>query len=321
MIFHKKDSDKYFGESETTRIIRSKYGLGDRRTIEQAIAFSGLDTVNGVTIENKCGNNLEYVPFQEHPGGASYVPVFDNQENPLDIPDSGSVYFNADDPRHVEGMKEWLKRFPVNPALQKIGILPASPAATVPVTVLDHTIKGDEVMAENKIDFEDSSDLLRRRKGRISNVGVKQHVIPDAVVVQDGEIVKSATWSEIFLKYYQNDAIRAVFGVISVVLIVYVLSTQYKIYQAGRKQSSADRMKSRDISEGNSDKPSHKLARKGSKLTKKYKNVHMDIQSSNMLSRPVGDSQDVSIKKNTNSNGQISELQEDADDALGLKTV
>ena len=51
---------------EAERVLRSKYGLGDRRTLDQAIAFSGIDTRNRSLTANKCGY-LEYVPFVPHP--------------------------------------------------------------------------------------------------------------------------------------------------------------------------------------------------------------------------------------------------------------
>jgi hypothetical protein len=55
---------------------QSKYGLGDRRTLDQAIEFSGVDTRNQVILGNRCGN-LAYVPFKEHPFGASFIPPYD----------------------------------------------------------------------------------------------------------------------------------------------------------------------------------------------------------------------------------------------------
>ena len=47
---------------------RSKYGLGDRRTMSQFINFTGIDTIHLAVLENRCGN-IEYVPFREHPFG------------------------------------------------------------------------------------------------------------------------------------------------------------------------------------------------------------------------------------------------------------
>ena len=63
-------------DTQTVLLRQSKYGLGDRRSLEQFIAFSGIDTVNRKIIENRCGN-IEFVPFKEHPLGPDYIPKFD----------------------------------------------------------------------------------------------------------------------------------------------------------------------------------------------------------------------------------------------------
>ena len=45
-------------------------------------------------MENRCGN-LEFVPFLQHPLGASYVPSFsEDTEEPLDPLDTGSIYYD-----------------------------------------------------------------------------------------------------------------------------------------------------------------------------------------------------------------------------------
>jgi hypothetical protein len=75
---------------------RSKYGLGDRRSIDQAIEFSGFNFYNRTTMSNKCGN-LQFVPFKEHPEGPEYVPLFDPDTfAPLEEPDEGSIYYDAE---------------------------------------------------------------------------------------------------------------------------------------------------------------------------------------------------------------------------------
>lgn len=81
-------------EVAVRRLKRSKYGLGDRRTLDQLIEFSGVDlrnrrkTVDG---KNRCGN-VRWVPFEEHPLGVDYIPKFDENEDPLDKPDPTSVW-------------------------------------------------------------------------------------------------------------------------------------------------------------------------------------------------------------------------------------
>lgn len=74
---------------------QSKYGLGDRRTLDQAIEFSGIDTRNQRILGNRCGN-LAYVSFEEHPFGSSYVPPYDPvSEVFIGARDPGSIFYNA----------------------------------------------------------------------------------------------------------------------------------------------------------------------------------------------------------------------------------
>jgi len=80
------------------RLKRSKYGLGDRRSLDDLIQFSGVDlrhkkaTIDG---KNRCGN-LQWVPFNENPRGVNYIPKFDNEtEDPLDVPyEKTSVWYD-----------------------------------------------------------------------------------------------------------------------------------------------------------------------------------------------------------------------------------
>jgi hypothetical protein len=88
------------GEKDTEKALqlkKSRFGLGDRRTLDDLIQFSGIDlrnrkaTIDGI---NRCGN-LQWVPFIEHPRGVNYIPKFDEEENPLDLPyDKTSVWFD-----------------------------------------------------------------------------------------------------------------------------------------------------------------------------------------------------------------------------------
>jgi hypothetical protein len=83
---------------------QSKYGLGDRRTLDQAIEFSGIDTRNQVILGNRCGN-LAYVSFKEHPFGASYIPPYDPvSEVFLGARDPGSIFYNVSCP---DMQKKW----------------------------------------------------------------------------------------------------------------------------------------------------------------------------------------------------------------------
>lgn len=82
---------------------KSKYGLGDRRSLDDLIQFSGIDlrhkkaTIDG---KNRCGN-LQWVPFIESPKGVNYIPKFDDTtEEPLDVPyEKTSVWYDP----HVDG--------------------------------------------------------------------------------------------------------------------------------------------------------------------------------------------------------------------------
>jgi hypothetical protein len=85
---------------------QSRYGLGDRRTLSQAIEFSGIDTRNRTMVGNRCGN-LAYVPFAEHPWGPEYIPQFNaTSEAFIDLRDPGSIYYDPDDRKMVEA---WMK--------------------------------------------------------------------------------------------------------------------------------------------------------------------------------------------------------------------
>jgi hypothetical protein len=53
--------------SNEIKLIRNgRYGLGTKRTLEQASAFSGINLQEKKMVENKCGN-LQWVPFVESP--------------------------------------------------------------------------------------------------------------------------------------------------------------------------------------------------------------------------------------------------------------
>ena len=91
------------GESDpavATRMKRSKFGLGDRRTLDQLIQFSGIDLHNerpSIDGENRCGN-IQWIPFTEHPKGVNYIPKFDpDTEDPIDVLyESTSIWYNKE---------------------------------------------------------------------------------------------------------------------------------------------------------------------------------------------------------------------------------
>lgn len=85
-------------KEKALKLKRSRYGLGDRRTLDDLIQFSGVDlrhkkpTIDG---KNRCGN-LQWVPFIEHPKGVNFIPSFDEiTEAPLDVPyEKTSVWYD-----------------------------------------------------------------------------------------------------------------------------------------------------------------------------------------------------------------------------------
>jgi len=56
------DSD--WDADELDRIRNGRFGLGTRRSLEQAVEFTGIDLRNRDMVKNKCGN-LAWVPFEE----------------------------------------------------------------------------------------------------------------------------------------------------------------------------------------------------------------------------------------------------------------
>ena len=82
------------------RMKQSKHGLGDRRSLDQLIEFSGIDLRHekvSIDGKNRCGN-LQWVPFEEHPKGVNYIPPFDEvTEDPLDLPfDKTSIWYGME---------------------------------------------------------------------------------------------------------------------------------------------------------------------------------------------------------------------------------
>ena len=69
------------GETDPIKVLRlkqSKYGLGDRRSLDQLIQFSGIDLRNkksSIDGKNRCGN-IQWVSFVEHIKGVNYIPKF-----------------------------------------------------------------------------------------------------------------------------------------------------------------------------------------------------------------------------------------------------
>jgi len=94
-------------ETDALRLRKSKFGLGDRRTIQQFIDFSGIDVANREMLggdKTRCGN-LQWVPFSQHPRGVDYIPQFhDTTFDPIEDFDGTSIWHaNPDMNRGVIG--------------------------------------------------------------------------------------------------------------------------------------------------------------------------------------------------------------------------
>uniref|UniRef100_A0A7S1BNJ0 Glycosyltransferase 2-like domain-containing protein n=1 Tax=Corethron hystrix TaxID=216773 RepID=A0A7S1BNJ0_9STRA len=78
---------------ETKKLKKSKYGLGDRRSLDQLIDFSGINLRYRRNLgTNKCGN-LQWVPFSEHPRGVDHIPQFDKKEDFVGEWDPTSIWY------------------------------------------------------------------------------------------------------------------------------------------------------------------------------------------------------------------------------------
>ena len=82
-------------ETSALQLQKSKFGLGDRRTIQQYIDFSSIDVANRKMLNDdkkRCGN-MQWVPFSEHPRGADYIPRFNDATfDPIDDFDESSIW-------------------------------------------------------------------------------------------------------------------------------------------------------------------------------------------------------------------------------------
>ena len=249
-----------YGESDPIKIqklIRSKYGLGDRRTLDQAIAFSGIDTRHIKMDENKCGNNLEYVPFIEHIRGPDYIPLFDTHEDPIDIPDTGSIYYDPNMPvipgawKKLEGgndvnvmmrelqKEEYLEReHPPEvlerehpPDIRTDMLLPL--ALSPPRDMSEQKLQQDVEEEKNNVithsNHESSSDLLRIRGG-IPTPPLLPDELPlplalDAPSPRDGSTTRDILLDmprDIHLSNYPN--------LISYLIALYIPNSTYKTY-------------------------------------------------------------------------------------------
>lgn len=150
--------DMPHGESDedtAKRMRRSKFGLGDRRTLDQLIQFTGFDLRNqkvSIDGKNRCGN-IQWVPFVEHPEGVNFIPSFDSAtEDPLDVPyQPHSVWYdpNIDGKGNIqnfgkqESIGEDPDKLPIDQNLDKM-----------------HAALSDTVRAAEEEGLEDHNELL-----------------------------------------------------------------------------------------------------------------------------------------------------------------
>lgn len=117
------------GEKDTQKALRlkqTKFGLGDRRSLDQLIQFSGIDlrgmkpSIDG---KNRCGN-IQWVPFEEHQNGVNYIPKFDEEtEDPLEPYLPGSVWYTSENEK-LDASEEG-KGLPISNLEEKHSILRA----------------------------------------------------------------------------------------------------------------------------------------------------------------------------------------------------
>lgn len=89
---------------------RSKYGLGDRRSLQSCMRFMGIDFTHRRRLVNRCGN-IDYVPFREHPQGSEYIYHFTSTSNEsfIGTRDGNSIWYNHLQDPNTESTKYSLR--------------------------------------------------------------------------------------------------------------------------------------------------------------------------------------------------------------------
>mmetsp|Transcript_29219 Transcript_29219/g.64428 ORF Transcript_29219/g.64428 Transcript_29219/m.64428 type:complete len:588 (-) Transcript_29219:49-1812(-) len=142
--------------TEIDRIRKSRYGVGNKRTLEQASEFSGIDLAAKKMVENKCGN-LVWVPYEESPE----YGVEETLTRSLVGDDSGSSVATAAVPNKAAGIRgagavtgaavaaaaKGTGTANTRPALPRSHDMDAAPAvptttgdASIPAKALSHTV-------------------------------------------------------------------------------------------------------------------------------------------------------------------------------------
>lgn len=169
------------GESDpdvAKKLQRSKYGLGDRRSLDKLIQFTGFDLRHqkvSIDGKNRCGN-LQWVPFEEHPKGVNYIPGFDSEtEYPIDLTYESTSVWYSQDRKSGETAVEDNKTAEENkiPGDAKLEKKHADLAATI-----DAVEKGEkEIMDEGEHpisrDLDKMHEALSQKIGALRGVGKK----------------------------------------------------------------------------------------------------------------------------------------------------
>lgn len=139
--------------TEIDRIRKSRYGVGNKRSLEQASEFSGIDLAAKKMAENKCGN-LVWVPYEESPE----YGVEETLTRSLVGDDSGNSVATAAVPNKAAGIRGagavagaaaakgtgTTNARPALPGADEMDAAPAVPTTTgdasIPVKALSHTV-------------------------------------------------------------------------------------------------------------------------------------------------------------------------------------
>ena len=186
------------GEKDADKALvlkRSKFGLGDRRSLDQLIQFTGIDLRNAkpsLDGKNRCGN-LRWVPFKQHVKGVNYIPKFDSDENPLDEIDETSIWFDILNPEEA-GKQAFMKEIQeaqerLTPDLPAENVLHDKEESSKDVKIPDNPYK--DMKKEDHVEHQDSQlihleqNISKRDEQHNSLQDQKQgfiHNIPDHVI-------------------------------------------------------------------------------------------------------------------------------------------
>jgi hypothetical protein len=160
---------------------RSKYGLGDRRTFQQLMDFSGVNPAKRLKVSDRCGNiDHLYVPFTEHVMGVDYIPAYDsNTFNPVEPPDRGSIYYHELlDSAKKASDDYWSKRMDTPNNFQLTNdIKDSNIAVTQPSTPVSSRIKSKAESINNSNQFVNEEPNMAHLRGPITSESEGKKII------------------------------------------------------------------------------------------------------------------------------------------------